>query len=209
MKFRRRSREEAPPDEAVAEEPAVQEAVEQSGPRDSRDVAGDGVERLDLGGLLLSPLDDREIRLQVDEASGQVQAVLVVGSDGAVDLRAYAAPRGGDLWSEVRSSLTAEASQHGGTVDERAGRHGTELVIRIPATGPQGESGVQISRVVGVNGERWLLRATYLGRPAAEPDRAEDWDDVLDHVVVHRGQHAMPVGDALPLTLPPDAQPHG
>jgi len=25
-------------------------------------------------------------------------------------------------------------------------------------------------------------------------------------VVVHRGSHAMPVGDALPLTLPDDAQ---
>ena len=65
---------------------------------------------------------------------------------------------------------------------------------------------MQPSRIVGVNGARWLLRATFLGKPAVEPDDSADWEDALADVVVHRGSHAMPVGDALPLTLPDDAQ---
>jgi hypothetical protein len=71
---------------------------------------------------------------------------------------------------------------------------------------PDGTQAMQPSRIVGVNGPRWLLRATFLGLPAVQPDDAEVWEDALAAVVVHRGTHAMPVGDALPLTLPDDVQ---
>ena len=71
---------------------------------------------------------------------------------------------------------------------------------------PDGTQAMQPSRIAGVNGPRWLLRATFLGRPAVEPNDAQAWEDALAAVVVHRGGHAMPVGDALPLVLPDDAQ---
>jgi hypothetical protein len=54
-----------------------------------------------------------------------------------------------------------------------------------------------------------LLRGTFLGRPATEPETAGDWEDALASVVVHRGSQAMPSGDALPLRLPDDAQRMG
>ncbi len=60
------------------------------------------MQRLDLGSLLITPEPGRELRLQVDERTQAVQAVLLAGSDGALELRAFAAPRNGDLWSEVR-----------------------------------------------------------------------------------------------------------
>jgi hypothetical protein len=71
---------------------------------------------------------------------------------------------------------------------------------------PDGNQALQPSRIIGVNGARWMLRGTFLGQPAVEPEQAQDWEDALAAVVVHRGSHAMPVGDALPLTLPDDAQ---
>jgi hypothetical protein len=65
---------------------------------------------------------------------------------------------------------------------------------------------VQVSRIIGINGPRWLLRATLLGRPAVDGDYAESWEHGITEVVVRRGEGAMPVGEALPLTLPPQAQ---
>ena len=76
----------------------------------------------------------------------------------------------------------------------------------MQVVGPDGSRAIQPSRIVGVNGGRWLLRATFLGRPAVEPENAETWEDALAAIVVHRGTHAMPAGDALPLVLPQDAQ---
>ena len=133
------------------------------------DVDEDGIQRVDLGGILISPSEGHELRLQVDEASQEVQSVMVAGDDGAVELRAFAAPRNGDLWSDVRRQIAAETSRGGGTATEREGRWGTELECQVQVRGPDGRSGTQPSRIVGINGNRWLLRATYLGRPAVEP----------------------------------------
>jgi hypothetical protein len=202
--FRRKSRpqsdelDELTPDEVDAEEPG--------GPWDSDDVPDDGLERIDLGSLLVPPAEGAEVRLQVDEQSGEVQSVMLAGEDGALELRAFAAPRNGDLWSEVRPQISADVAQHGGTATERPGRWGVELVCQMQVVMPDGTQGIQPSRIVGVNGARWLLRGTFLGRPAVEVDDAQAWEDALAAVVVHRGTHAMPVGDALPLVLPPDAQ---
>ena len=211
--FRRRSRSESVEPDALdddqvddaAEDAADAEGAVQ-GPWDVDDVVDDGIDRVDLGSLLVAPTEGTELRLQVDEQTGEVQSAMLAGDDGAIELRAFAAPRGGDLWSEVRPQIAADVSQHGGTATEREGRWGVELVCQMQVVMPDGSQAMQPSRIVGVNGPRWLLRATFLGLPAVQPDDAEVWEDALAAVVVHRGSHAMPVGDALPLTLPDDAQ---
>ena len=204
--FRRRSREEPDePEEAALPEGEEPEAPDQ-GPWDSDDVPDDGYDRVDLGSLRVAPIEGAELRLQVDEQTGEVQSVMLAGEDGGIELRAFAAPRNGDLWAEVRPQIAADVAQHGGTATEREGRWGVELVCQMQVLMPDGTQAMQPSRIAGVNGPRWLLRATFLGRPAVEPDDAQAWEDALAAVVVHRGGHAMPVGDALPLVLPDDAQ---
>jgi hypothetical protein len=210
--FRRRSRSE--PDEPDDSERAEGELSAESGqqpggtdgPWDSDSLPDDGVERVDLGSLRVPPREGAELRLQVDEATGAVQSVMLAAEEGALELRAFAAPRNGDLWSEIRPQIAADISRHGGTATEREGRWGTELVCQMQVVLPDGTQALQPSRIVGVNGTRWLLRGTFLGQPAVEPEQAQDWEDALASVVVHRGGHAMPVGDALPLALPDDAQ---
>ena len=200
--FRRRASSE--PDEVVEVDGGVPDDVD--GPWDSDRTPDDGLERVDLGSLRVPPREGTELRLQVDENTGEVQSVMLAAEEGALELRAFAAPRNGDLWTEVRPQIAADISRHGGTATERQGRWGTELVCQMQVVLPDGSQAMQPSRIIGVNGARWLLRATFLGQPALEPDGAEDWENALAAVVVHRGTHAMPVGDALPLTLPYDAQ---
>jgi hypothetical protein len=194
-------------DESVQEDVDLSAAAfPVSGPYDADDLPVDDPQRVDLGSLLVIPEEGRELRLQVDEASGAVQSVVLAGSDGAVELRAFAAPRHGDLWSEARPQIASEVASHGGTATEREGRWGTELVCRVQVRTPEGKTGTQESRVIGVNGSRWMLRATLLGKPATDPDGAGDWEDVISRVAVQRGAGAMPVGEALPVTMPPQAR---
>jgi hypothetical protein len=70
----------------------------------------------------------------------------------------------------------------------------------------EGGTAQQPSRIIGINGPRWLLRATFFGRPAAEPDKAREWEDALAKVWVRRGDHAMRSGEALPVNLPDQAR---
>jgi hypothetical protein len=203
VRFRRKPDDVAPVEGETTIERAVQAPV---GPFDVAEVADDGVERVDLGSLLITPQPGRELRLQVDEATQVVQSVLIAGPDGAVELRAFAAPRNGSMWAEARQHIAADTARHGGTATEREGRFGTELICQRPVQRSEGQGGMQPSRVVGVDGPRWFLRATFLGQPAREPDRAGEWEDTVASVVVNRGSQAMPPGDALPITLPPDAR---
>jgi hypothetical protein len=209
---RRRSAEEEPRDDAVDDGTDPDTAAGRAapnGPWDSDDLPDDGLERVDLGSLLVAPVEGAELRLQVDEQTGEVTSAMLAADEGALELRAFAAPRNGDLWGEVRPQIAADVSHHGGTATERDGRWGIELVCQMQVVMPDGSQAIQPSRIIGVNGERWLLRATFLGQPAVEPDGARAWEDALAAVVVHRGTHAMPAGDALPLVLPDQAQRMG
>lgn len=200
MRFRRKS-------DATAEQETAEAGPEVGpGPHDADEVADDGIERVDLGSLLIAPRPGRELRLQVDDATGQVQAVVLAGPDGAVEFRAFAAPRHGDLWTDVRPQIAADMAQRGGTATEREGVFGTELVCRMPVQQPDGSARVQPSRIIGVNGPRWLLRATVMGRPALDEEMSEDWVETVRSIAVRRGSSPMPVGEVLPVVLPEQAR---
>ena len=184
----------------------VEESQPPAGPFDSDEVGDDGVQRVDLGSLLIAPVPGSELRIQVDERSKKVQAVIMAGAEGALELRAFSAPRNGDLWSEIRPQLAADMARRGGTATEREGRFGPELVCQLSVKTPDGRTGQQASRIVGINGSRWMVRATFLGKPAVDPEQAQAWEDALTQVVVRRGEQAMPVGDPLPITLPEEAR---
>ena len=215
MRFGRRSRDPEPeqePEAALDETTDDDVAGENSagsptGPFDASDV--DDLEDrdcIDLGSLLISPAGEMEMRLQVDEETGQVMAAVLVGEQGALELRAFAAARGSSSWDELRPRISAETARMGGTATEEEGTFGTELVCVVPMQTPDGEQATQVSRISGHEGPNWLLRATLMGQPAVEPDTAGDWVDTIRSVVVRRGREAMVPGAPLQLSLPPDAR---
>lgn len=214
MKFRRKNAEQASQtDEAAAgAEQVTREAApgqRAEGPWDVSevDLGEEDPTRVDLGGLLVKGRPGLELRLQVDEANQRVAAVLLVAPDGAVELRPFAAPRNGGIWDDVRKQVAAETARRGGTATEQEGDFGTELRVMMPVQTPDGKPATQPSRVVGIEGPRWLLRATLLGRPAVEPRPDHVIEAALRDVVVVRGGSPMSPGEALPLVMPANARP--
>jgi hypothetical protein len=176
------------------------------GPLDESQVDLEQHEGVDLGSLVVTPADGMEVQLQVDETSGEVAAVVLVGPDGALELRAFAASRGGGAWDALRPQIAAEVTRMGGTATEQQGSYGAELMCLVPIQTPDGQGATQTSRITGHEGGTWLLRATLIGPPATDPALAEGWEDVIRGVVVRRGREAMPPGSVLPMRLPPDAR---
>ena len=208
--FRRRKAEVEPTDEV---DETGESAVEPTDPRargpwDASEVTVDEDDdtRIDLGGLLLTPHPELDVQLQVDEASGQVVAVIMAGEDGAAEVRAFAAPRNGDIWERSRKAVAAEVAQMGGTATEREGTWGPELVVSLMVDLPDGQRAQQESVVIGIPGPRWLLRATLFGRPAATFDPEGNVETAIREMVVVRGTAPIPPGDALPLTMPAGLQ---
>jgi hypothetical protein len=212
VRFRRKSEQaasEAAP-EVVDDEEAPAAVQPSTGPRangpwdiSETDYDEDDGSRLDLGSLIVTPRPGLDLQLQVDEQSGQVVAVVLAGEQGAVELRAFAAPRNGDIWDDVRHQIAAEVTRRGGTASESEGPYGPELRVVLTMTAQDGRTGQQPSRVFGISGPRWLLRATLFGQPALEPTEDGLVETALRDVIVRRGGEPHAPGEALPLTVPP------
>jgi Protein of unknown function (DUF3710) len=188
--------------------------------------------KIDLGSLILTAVPGAELRLQVAEETGEiVWAMLVIETvvdegfaelspteaqanasqkaqaySSALELAAYAAPRSGGLWAELRDEISRNATEAGGTASLGEGPFGVELRRLIPVTTPEGEEGYQPSRMWVAEGPRWLLRGIVYGQAAIEEDTdSRVVADVLSafrQVIVRRGDEAMAPGDQLPLTMP-------
>jgi hypothetical protein len=212
--FRRRSKdsvEQQPAEQAVETvESLVEEASAErpNGPWDRSETARDEGDSgyMDLGGLVVKGAPGTELRIQIDERTSAVAAVMLAGPQSGLELRAFAAPRREGIWDEVRKDIAAEASKRGGTATEIDGEFGPELQVVVPVKTRDGRQGQQTSRVVGVEGPRWLLRGTFLGKAAAQPDPEGPVESAFRDVIVVRGDGPMAPRDPIPLTMPPEIE---
>jgi hypothetical protein len=221
VKFRRKKSEPAetaPPDRPEVLAGGSAQQAEQSaapakerGPWDISEVHLDEQDRtrIDLGSIIVPARKGLNVQLQVDEKTGQVGAVMLAGEKGAVELRAFAAPRNADIWDDVRKQIAAEVTRRGGTATEAQGPWGPELRVVMAVKTPDGKAAQQPSRVYGIAGPRWLLRATLFGQPALEPVGDGLVESALHEVIVRRGAEPYAPGEALPLRVPPDLVRNG
>lgn len=195
-------------DEPGSDASEVPSSPRARGPWDASElpVDEDDEARAHLGAISVVGHPEVELRLQVDEASGHVDSVLLVAADGALELRVFAAARNEDLWEEVRPQIASEVTRMGGTATEVEGPFGTALQLMVPGVGPDGQPGVQPSTVHGISGPRWLLRVTAFGRPAVDHHDDGLLETTLRSVVVDRGSEPMVPGDPLPLQVPHGAR---
>jgi hypothetical protein len=207
--FRRKSAQ--PPPEPSADDAALQEELERARPhgpwdRSETDADADDPLYIDLGGLVVHGGPDLELQLQVDEESGVVVAVLLAGKESGLELRAFAAPRSSGIWTDVADDIAAEAARRGGTATVADGEFGSELRVSVPVQTPDGQPARQLSRIVGVDGPRWLLRGTFLGKSAVDPDPDGAVEKAFRDVIVVRGDGPMAPRDVIAMRLPVDAE---
>lgn len=199
---RRRNKHQSASEESATPEVEV-EGVRHEGPWDSSERSPDGDPTyLDLGALLVRIREGLDVQLPTDGDSQDIGSVVLVAENAALELRAFAATRSGGLWEEVRDDLILEVARLEGECEQVDGPFGPELRIKVPAVLPDGQEGFQPSRIVGVEGPRWLLRATFLGDAGLNPSDDGLLMDTLRDVIVVRGAEPRIPREALLLTLP-------
>jgi hypothetical protein len=188
---------DAPPSEALAQSLTADDdgPAPDHGPYDQRHAPA-GVQRLDLGSLLIPAVEGVEVRVQANP-DGIVEQVVLVDGDSALQLGVFAAPRTEGIWNEVREEIAQAMVADGVRPREVTGPYGTELTARVNT--PDGPADV---RFVGVDGPRWMVRALFQGLAAADRSREGSLGEVLSGLVVVRDSEARPVREALPLRLP-------
>lgn len=174
--------------------PPAPDHVEQDGPWDIEDAPrGD---RVDLGSLLLPPVDGVEIRLRASD-EGVIQQIELAHGPNLLQLGVFAAPRSEGIWDEVRTEIRKSLFDDGVGAEEVPGKWGTELRARL-----RGPNGFDDLRFIGIDGSRWMIRAVFQGPAAADLSLAGPLWECLTGVVVRRDEQARPAREPLPLRLP-------
>ncbi|MCE4025174.1 MULTISPECIES: DUF3710 domain-containing protein [unclassified Microbacterium] len=156
---------------------------------------------IDLGAIKILPREGLNLRLEVEEQTQRIVAVGLDYADSTLQVQPFAAPRSSGLWDETRAQIQEQISQQGGTVTEREGALGSELLAEIPAVA--GDTAVtRLARFVGVDGPRWFLRGVIGGAAASDESAAAAVEDLFRSIVVVRGGAPMPPRDLIPLRMP-------
>jgi hypothetical protein len=173
---------------------------EVAGPFDESEVSGVRP-YVDLGAIKFIPREGLNLRLEVEEGSGRVVAVALDYSGSTLQVQPFAATRSAGLWHEIRSQISEQILQQGGTVTEFTGILGPELLCKIPAM-IDGQQSYQDARFIGVDGPRWFLRGVIAGPAVTDADQAAYLIELFRDLVVVRGQAPMPPGELLTLRVP-------
>ncbi|AWB86500.1 DUF3710 domain-containing protein [Mycetocola zhujimingii] len=161
---------------------------------------------IDLGGVKILPRDGLNLRLEVEESTKRIVAVGLDYAGSTLQIQPFAAPRSTGLWHETREQIQEQIARQGGTVTERDGAFGPELLAEVPVVASAGGApGTRIARFVGVDGPRWFLRGVIAGDAATQEEAAALVEDLFRSVVVVRGSAPMPPRDLIPLVMPPTA----
>ncbi len=163
---------------------------------------------LDLGSLRVPMVQDLKVRLDLEESTQRIIGVTLQLDRSSIQAQAFAAPRSGGLWDEIRAEILATVTAtEGAQVGEQEGRFGTEIIARIPAPMPDGSAGWRVARFVGADGPRWFLRGVVGGEAAFKPEAAAAINDLFSRIVVRRGDEPHPPRELLPLTPPENMRP--
>lgn len=160
---------------------------------------------IDLGALRIGAAEGLQLRLEVEEKTKRVIAVTLDLNGSNLQLQAFAAPRTDGLWDEIRSQIGVSVGSQGGTVQDRVGTFGTELVAKLPAKTADGQPGFRVARFLGVDGPRWFLRGVIGGPAAINKEAAAPIEELFRKVVVVRGDHPLPPRELLQLRLPKES----
>lgn len=178
-----------------------------TGPFDVEDAVEDDLERIDFGAMLIPRVPGNDLRVSLD-SKGRVVSVSVYRDDSAMQVGAYAAPRDGAIWPDLRPELAQSISSQGGRATEAEGPFGRELVTELAAPRTGGKDSAKAARrparFLGVDGPRWFVRAVLTGPAATDETLAEPLLDTLREIIVVRGSDPKPFRETLPLKLPPE-----
>jgi hypothetical protein len=174
-----------------------------TGPYDVDSAPADEIPRIDLGALQVPLIDGLEVRLDIDESTGQPAQLVLADGDSMLQLGVFAAPRTAGIWDEVRGEIAESLRGAGGKAQEVDGALGVELLATVPTGDPA--MPLAPARFIGIDRPRWFLRGLISGPAAAESSAAARLELAVHGTIVVRGKDAMPIRDPLPLRLPPEA----
>ncbi|MBO6003638.1 MAG: DUF3710 domain-containing protein [Aeriscardovia sp.] len=197
LKEDKEEREERDIEEEELEE--SQEGPQRPGPYDVDDPDAPEGEYLDLGALKILGKPGLSMHLSPSPDRKSIVDLTFSYGSSSLKLTLLASPRRVRFWEELRGDILS--SQKGSR--EAEGAFGPEIFFDTKV-----REGVVIpTRIVGVDGPRWMLRGIFAGPAATGGVEKEFLDSFFSTVIADRGKEPLAPGDPVPLVFPPQLLP--
>ena len=194
--------EKAEAEERDVEEEELEESEEgpqRPGPYDASDPDVPEGESLDLGALKILGKPGLSMHLSPSPDRKSIVDLTFSYGSSSLKLTLLASPRRVKFWEELRRDILS--SQKGSR--EAEGAFGPEIFFETKV-----REGVEIpTRIVGVDGPRWMLRGIFAGPAATGGEEKEFLDSFFSTVIADRGKEPLAPGDPVPLIFPPQLLP--
>lgn len=181
------------------------EQQRRSGPSDSEGrPVPDGY--LDLGALYVPKIPGLQLRGKLEADKQTLRQVLLVLGASGVGVSVAAAPKSGNAWPELSAQIEAAIEGAGGKTEEIEGPYGLEIRAQIAQQTPSGKVTYVPLRIIGAEGPRWVTRIDIQGAAAAgDAEQQAACEDLIDRLIVNRGDEPRIRFDLMPLHLPKEA----
>lgn len=146
---------------------------------------------LDLGSMIIPVPHGGRVSVEMGPEGPQMIHLEIDG--GRITPVAFAAPRNGDLWGESVEETVAGMTKDGLDVHLEDGPWGQEIC----AVAGEGQM-----RLIGVNGPRWMFRATLAGEKSKADELAKIGREIIARTFIRRGSDPFPAGQPLPVQMP-------
>ena len=161
---------------------------------------------LDLGALFVPRIPGLQLRGKFEADKETLHQVLLVLGASGVAVSVAAAPKSGGSWPGLAAQIEASVEAAGGEAEEVSGPYGLEIHAKLAQLTPNGKTVLMPMRILGVEGPRWVARLDIQGPAAAgDAEQLEAVEDLIDRLIVNRGESARIKHDLLPLRLPKEA----
>jgi hypothetical protein len=198
--------EEAAPAEEHTRRPPLPDLGRADGPWSFADAPPDQA-FVSFGPLKVPAFPTLHATLELDAATKRPGAVSIGMEDGSIQLQVFAAPRGGGIWGDLRRSMARRVILGKGKAHAIEGEFGPELVVNRPLPVQGRLIGNITSRCVGIEGDRWLLRAVIGGIDPLTDACVHKVDSFLSRCAVDRGDEPYTPGTIMPLAFPTGGTP--
>lgn len=172
----------------------------EAGPRDLSEV-DTSFGYIDHGCVRVPRIEGLRIAPLGSLTDGKAAGIRIGLGTSLIEVEVYAAPRSGEVWTEVRHSLRELAQSMGASVTSSTGRYGVEQQISIPVDLPDGGKGQTLVREIGHEGPRWMSRIKILGEAVTDPHSRHRCEMVVDRLVIVRGTEPRARLELLPATF--------
>lgn len=158
---------------------------------------------LDFGPLKIPAIAGLQLQPQFAQDKKSVVRLGIVVGNSVLQVLVAAGPKSGGGWKKVLEGTKESFENQGAEVKyNENGPWGEEILALVPVKTQDGRPASSPTRVIGMDGDRWILRVDIMGPAAVEQKAFNVAATIINNLVVERDAEPRPPLSVITMTIP-------